>query len=530
MNSVRILDCTLRDGGYVNGWNFGKDKINTIIEKLVSARIDIIECGFLTNSNIYDSDHSKYNSITEINTRLIFDSADIMYVCMINYGEYNLYDIPEKKGNLIEGIRVAFHKEDLLEALEFARGVKEKGYKLFLQPMVSNTYEDLEFIELIKLANKIEPYAFYIVDSFGVMKKNDLMRLYYLVDHNLDKTISIGFHSHNNLQLSFSNAQALTEIKTDRDIIIDASVFGMGRGAGNLNTELFVEHLNSMGKSNYNLNPLLQIIDQVLKTIYFSNYWGYSLAHYISSKYNCHPNYASYLEEKSTLSIEDISNILSKIPLDKRHKYDRQYIESLYNQYQEHKIDDVATKEKLKALFKGKTANIIAPGRSIEIEKNLVQQVLSEENTITISVNFRPEQFIVDFVFFSNVRRFEQYKDNENAKLILTSNIKKEENDTFYIDYESLTNKFEYVRDNAAMMLIKLLAELEVAEIRIAGLDGYSYNAYLNYAVKDMALANKNDIIDAINAGMMEVLKEFSSFVKISFITKKKYLDFDLIG
>ncbi|WP_446788005.1 hypothetical protein, partial [Macellibacteroides fermentans] len=85
-------------------------------------------------------------------------------------------------------------------------------------------------------------------------------------------------------------------------------------------------------------------------------------------------------------------------------------------------------------------------------------------------------------------------------------------------------------RDNAVMMLIKLLAELEVAEIRIAGLDGYSYNAYLNYAVKDMALANKNDIIDAINAGMMEVLKEFSSFVKISFITKKKYLDFDVIG
>jgi Isopropylmalate/homocitrate/citramalate synthases len=274
MNSVRILDCTLRDGGYVNGWNFGKDKINTILEKLVSARIDIIECGFLTNSSIYDSDHSKYNSITEINTRLIFDSADIMYVCMINYGEYNLSDIPEKKGNLIEGIRVAFHKEDLLEALEFARGVKEKGYKLFLQPMVSNTYEDLEFIELIKLANKIEPYAFYIVDSFGVMKKNDLMRLYYLVDHNLDKTISIGFHSHNNLQLSFSNAQALTEIKTDRDIIIDASVFGMGRGAGNLNTELFVEHLNSMGKSNYNLNPLLQIIDQVLKNHIFFKLLG----------------------------------------------------------------------------------------------------------------------------------------------------------------------------------------------------------------------------------------------------------------
>lgn len=85
-----------------------------------------------------------------------------------------------------------------------------------MQPMVSVSYSDIEFIELIRKSNEISPYAFYIVDSFGVMKKSDLMRLFHLVDHNLDKAIYVGYHSHNNIQLSYSNAQALVDLKTKK--------------------------------------------------------------------------------------------------------------------------------------------------------------------------------------------------------------------------------------------------------------------------------------------------------------------------
>ena len=137
-----------------------------------------------------------------------------------------------------------------------------------MQPMVSVSYSDEEFINLINRSNELNPYAFYIVDSFGVMKRKDLMRLYYLVDHNLSNDIFVGYHSHNNIQMAYSNAQALVDLKTKRQLIIDSSVFGMGRGAGNLNTELFIEYLNELNGNKYRIKPLLKIIDQVLNPIY----------------------------------------------------------------------------------------------------------------------------------------------------------------------------------------------------------------------------------------------------------------------
>ena len=109
--------------------------------------------------------------------------------------------------------------------------------------MVSLSYTDEEFLDLIRRVNELEPYAFYIVDSFGMMKRKDLTRLFYLVEHNLNENIKIGFHSHNNMQLAYSNAQSLVDLHSDRELIIDASVYGMGRGAGNLNTELFVQYM-----------------------------------------------------------------------------------------------------------------------------------------------------------------------------------------------------------------------------------------------------------------------------------------------
>ena len=86
---------------------------------------------------------------------------------------------------------------------------------------------------------KWAPYAFYLVDSFGTMKRKDMLRFFYMIEHNLREDIVIGFHSHNNLQLAYANAQTLVDLQTSRSLILDSSIMGMGRGAGNLNSELF---------------------------------------------------------------------------------------------------------------------------------------------------------------------------------------------------------------------------------------------------------------------------------------------------
>lgn len=329
----KILDCTLRDGGYVNNWNFGYKNIKKILNNLVAANIDIIECGFLNDEKQHSLNTSLFNTVYEVKSILPENKRNSKFVCMINQGEYNVEKLPDSNETELDGIRVAFHKEDFERALETCKIVIEKGYQLFIQPMVTNSYNDSEFLEMISIINKLNPYALYIVDSFGSMVESDVLRLHKLADKHLNQNIMLGFHAHNNLQLAFSNAKLFTEIKSNRLKLIDTSVLGMGRGAGNLNTEMFIDYLNVMNNKRYKISPILQIIDEVIYKIYKTNYWGYSIPYYFSAKYNCHPNYATFLSKKRELNINDINNILSSIPNERKTTFDSVYIDSLYNQY-----------------------------------------------------------------------------------------------------------------------------------------------------------------------------------------------------
>lgn len=524
MNEIKILDCTLRDGGYVNDWQFGRKNISKMIRHLSDANIDIIECGFLTENKEWNPDCSLFDSIPRIKDYLPENRAETFIVCMVNYGEYDINHIPQNTDNTIDGIRVAFHKKDMVGALEYCEKIAQKGYKLFIQPMVSVLYTDQEYIQLISSANKIKPYAFYIVDSFGVMKRNDLLRLFYLVDHNLDKDIHVGYHSHNNIQMAYSNAQALVDMKTKRKLIIDSSVFGMGRGAGNLNTELFTEYLNEVNGGRYKVQPLLKIIDQILEPEYRNNYWGYSLPHYISAVHNCHPNYASYLDEKNTLTVENIDEILCGLEEAKKSNFDKNSIELLYTKYQERAVKDEITRKKLKEIFKGKTVLLIAPGSSIITEEDKVKNAIQQPDTLTISINFRPENLTCDYMFVSNLRRYEDLKNKLGTEMITTSNIRGGEVEGYVVNYSDLRNNISGVEDNAGMMLIQLLLDLEVEKIKLAGLDGYSHELYENFAQKEMAFIKSPSVMNTMNTGMETILRDFSTHIKIEFVTDEKYV------
>jgi 4-hydroxy 2-oxovalerate aldolase len=524
MNKINVLDCTLRDGGYINQWQFGENNIKRIISSLIDSKVEIVECGFLTEKKERNHDSSLYDNVKRIAQYLPVNRKDITTVCMINFGEYEVDHLPKYDGTSIDGIRVAFHKKDLDEALKMCETIINKGYKLFMQPMVSVSYSDEEFINLINKSNELNPYAFYIVDSFGVMKTKDLMRLFYLVDHNLRNDIFVGYHSHNNIQMAYSNAQALVDLKTKRELIIDSSVFGMGRGAGNLNTELFIEYLNELNGNKYKIKPLLKIIDQVLNPIYASSFWGYSLPHYVSAMNNCHPNYASYLDDKSTLTVENINEILGGLEESKKKNFSKNYIEKLYVQYQNRVIADDKAKKQLESQLKNRTVVIIAPGSSINEEKEKISDVISCDHHHTIAINFKPEEFECDYVFVSNLRRYENLKNNHDLKLIKTSNITNGNVEGIVVNYSDLLNDVETVEDNAGMMLIKLLIDIGVDKIKLAGIDGYSHDIYDNFAKKDLAFIKNATVMDAMNSGMEKMLNRFAEIIDIEFITTPRFI------
>lgn len=523
MNKIHVLDCTLRDGGYCNQWKFGYENIQKITEGLIEAKIDVIECGFLTNQTSYDRDVTLFNTLEQLATVIPAERGNKLFVAMMNYGEYDLDMLPMYDGKSIDGIRVAFHKKDLAESMELCKQIQGKGYKVFVQAMVSLCYSDEEFLSLIRQVNEFKPYAFYIVDSFGMMKGKDLTRLFYMVEHNLDGDIWIGFHSHNNMQLAYSNAQTLISIQTNRDLVIDSSVYGMGRGAGNLNTELFIQYLNENADKEYQLKPLLTIIDEILNTFYQRNYWGYSLPNYISAAHNAHPNYASYLDDKKTLTVEDMNEIFEMMDEEKKFSFDKKYIEELYVRYMATgKVQEEHAAE-LKKVLSGKKILLIAPGKSSVEEKNKIMETAEAAEVITISVNFEYQYANVDYIFLSNLRRFKELGSEQRAKCIVTSNIPAGKN---YLQtrYKDLVNKVEAVHDNAGLMAIKFLMSYGVTEIMLAGFDGYSHDVGENYGDSQMVFVTRNAVLDAMNIGMTEVLSDYVKQAKITFLTEPKYV------
>ena len=526
MSRIQVLDCTLRDGGYCNQWKFGFENTKKIISGLSDAGIDIIECGFITNRIQYDMDATKYTEVSQI-AKILPANKDKLYVAMMNYGEYSADELPDYDGMSIDGIRVAFHKKNMKEALELCREIKGKNYLVFIQAMVSLSYSDEEFLEMIKRVNELKPYAFYIVDSFGEMKRSDLTRLFYLVEHNLDDEIKIGFHSHNNMQLAYSNAQTLVDMRTSRELIIDSSVYGMGRGAGNLNTELFVEYLNDNNGGVYDLKPLLTIIDEILNEFYQRNYWGYSLPNYISASHHSHPNYASYLDDKKTLTVENMNVIFDMMDDDKRISYDKQYIEDLYLRFMATGKVHEEHRTELENKLRGKTILLIAAGKSSVEEKEKIVDFAQKDDVVSISINYDYPILPSDYIFLSNLRRYRDLEVSARSKCIVTSNIPA---DGVFLQtkYKDLLSEEEAIQDNAGMMAIKFFSGFGTESIYLAGFDGYTYDQKENFGDDRMAVVMKNAVIEETNNSMIRTLIRYSKYIDIQFLTSPRYINFSI--
>jgi 4-hydroxy 2-oxovalerate aldolase len=166
---------------------------------------------------------------------------------------------------------------------------------------------------MLDLYSTLKPEAIYVVDSFGTQDKKSILSYLQLADARLKPDISLGYHGHNNFLQAFGSAEAFLELKLDRDIVIDASIFGMGRGAGNLNLELFAIYLNESKGASYNIEPMLEIYDSYLKSIYDSHHWGYSLPLFLAALYGCTPNYALFYDNEKNLPVSTINALLSTL-------------------------------------------------------------------------------------------------------------------------------------------------------------------------------------------------------------------------
>ncbi len=527
--SIQILDCTLRDGGYINEWKFGRKTILSVLDKLENANIDIIECGFLTRM-VYDKECSLFSSISEIAAVLPNHSRKSMYVAMIAIGEKELHpsELSLYDGTSIEGIRLTFHKKEIEQAMEWAGIIMDKGYKVFMQPVGTAFYSDLELLQLVEKINVLNPYAFYIVDTLGSMYRNEVSHRFYLIDENMSPGIHLGFHGHNNLQLAFSNAQVLGKIQTKRNLILDSSVNGMGRGAGNLPTELIAQYINKNIASKYDVSMIMDVYDEYISAIRKEYEWGYSVPYHIAASNVCHPNYATYLINKQTLTMKDIEKIIQSIPEDSKILYDQKLIERLYTQFQSKKIDDSNTVQEISKIISGKTILLLAPGSSLLAYAQIISDFIEKEHPYVISVNFADLKYPIDACFISNHKRMDIIKQDiphfHHIQTILTSNIPADESKNFlYVNYDCYTNNDEMVSDNAGLMLLKLLHRCGARTVILAGFDGFHDRYNGNYYSKELNFQVNGEEIQEKQSRIQTQLNRLSQLMDLSFLTPSVY-------
>lgn len=332
MDKFSLLDCTLRDGGYITKWNFEDCIIREIITGLVDAKLDFIEVGYINTQN-RGNNTTQFESIERINEYLPIERKNSMILAMIDVQQYNQDSITPYTQNSIDGIRVVFYKHQINKAMDIARVVKKNGYKLFMQPMVTIDYTMDEYERLSKCIATLEPYGVSIVDSFGYMLKSDFRQYFKILDNILEQNVIIGFHSHNNMDLAFITAQDFLEYNTTRRIVIDSSLYGMGRGAGNLNTELIANYYNMVLGSKYDVSQILELIGKYIMPIRQKREWGYSPYLFITGLYHYHPNFACYLLEEHFVSVSEFEKFINTIPKEMSTKCRKPYVLEMWEKF-----------------------------------------------------------------------------------------------------------------------------------------------------------------------------------------------------
>lgn len=521
MSNIKLLDCTLRDGGYINDWNFGYHTIKSIIRKLVDSQVDYVEVGFLRDCG-YDRDRTLFNNCGEMLPILPEKRGNTMFVAMALHNKYNVDKLEPHDGKTIDAVRVTFHDYDVDEGLTFVRRVKEKGYKVFCNPINIMGYSDEKILELLRKVNEIQPYAFSVVDTFGSMMKADLQRIYSLIEHNLDSSISIGLHLHENLALSYSLAQDFIDMKASgRGSVIDASMLGMGRVPGNLCLELIMDYMNKTQGGIYDVNPVLDGIDDHIEQLKKIEPWGYSIAYALSAKFNLHRNYAEFLLGKGQLRAKQINHILASIEEHKKTAYDEAYVEELYRNFQNHEVDDSAILSDLRGQLHDRKILILAPGFSLVEKQDQIQRFIEENKPIIFSANFALENYQPDYIFCSNAARYEALDSKRGSRgVLVTSNLMDVCDEEMVINYSSLCFDEKGNCDNSVIMLLKLLLRLEMSEVYVAGFDGYRAEGD-NYVTSYMI--NQHTKGQEVNRRNRRYVSDIRKQMKLVFLTDSVY-------
>lgn len=487
MKNINILDCTLRDGGYYTNWDFDKDLIKRYIQSIKNLPIEYIELGYRSKlKNEYRGEYyylplSTIKMIKDITTKklsIMLDAKD----CVLEELDDLLLDIKKE----VSLIRIATDPKKIDFSITLAKEIKKFGFKVAINVMYISTINQnhMFFDYLNSIEDDID--TLNLVDSYGSIYPEDLE---ILIGQVKEKTnVTLGFHGHNNLELAFTNT--LTAIKCGISFV-DSTILGMGRGAGNLKTELILTHLKSKQSLDIDLNSIAKLTElfSPLLSIYK---WGTNFPYMVSGSYE--------LPQKDVMEALEI---------------DRYSLSGIVNQLQCKNTKRFSIFDDIKSF---KKCLIIGGGFSIEVHIAAIKSFLRDNKDILVI--YSSSKYIFSFEDINNTQYFAVSGD-ELLKLKNTKRIEKyileptprkvntfnEKNMNFYE-----LKKITFTEDNFDSPLtisLQIALDMQMKNIFLVGFDGYSELK----SKKELYLMQENQ----------EVINKFIAKNELTSLTSSKY-------
>ncbi len=285
---IKVIDCTIRDGGLMNNWQFNDEFVLAVYQALVESGVDYMEIGYKSSEKAYSrKENGPWKFCDDKDLRRIVgeNMTDIKLSAMADIGRIEYDDIAPKSESLLDMIRVACYVNQMDKAIALAEHCMDKGYEVTINLMAVSKVMERDLDEALNDVAKSRVPIFYLVDSYGSMyceQIEDLMNKY----KNALPGKTIGIHAHNNMQLAFSNT--ISAIIHNANML-DSTIFGLGRGAGNCHTEILLSFLKN---PKYRLAPLFKVIQEHFLPLQKKVTWGYHIPYLITGSMNFHPRSA----------------------------------------------------------------------------------------------------------------------------------------------------------------------------------------------------------------------------------------------
>lgn len=383
---IKFLDCTLRDGGYYNSWDFSPELINDYLIAMQAAGVDVVELGFRSIQNQGFKGACAYT--TDDFLRSLDLPADLIIGVMVNGSELasdkpqvdvleTLFPVSASE-SLVDLVRIACHVHEFEKSLESVSWLKDKGYQVGFNLMqVANCSQD-EVKALARMAADYPIDVLYFADSMGSMTPDQASEI--ISWFRSEWRGPMGIHTHDNLGLGLSNSlRAIEEGVT----WIDSTVTGMGRGPGNALTEQLAIEISSLRNQSVNFVPLMTLIRKYFAPMKESYGWGTNPYYYLAGKYAIHPSYIQEMLSDSRYSEEDFLAVIEHLRVEGGKNFSLDTLDAARHFYHgKPKGEWLPT-----SVFEGRDVLLLGTGPGVEKHREALERYIRQSKPLVLALN-----------------------------------------------------------------------------------------------------------------------------------------------